>query len=358
MDILCHTFAVDRGDLARTTVLSHAEAPPAPGEVVLRVDTFALTANNTTYADLGDQLGYWRFFPAEAPWGVIPVWGFADVVASACDGIQPGERLYGYWPMATHARLTPVRVTAGSLVDASEHRQALPAAYNLYLRTAGDPAWRADLEAIQALLRPVFITSFLIDDLLGDVAPPPEQVVLTSASSKTALGLAWLLQRRGVAVAGLTSAGNLAFVEGLGCYGTVLPYDRLDALPRGLCSATVDFAGSSALRQRVRDHLDDPSAWRLAVGFTHRDATPEADPPPFFSAPDRLRQRGRDWGRDEIARRVAERWADFAPWVAQRLTVQAGRGLADVEAVYRQLLAGGVPANVGHVLSPQAQQRR
>ena len=171
MDIVNHTFAVDRGDLSRTTVLTNTEAPPAPGEVVLRVDTFALTANNTTYADLGDQLGYWRFFPVDGPWGVIPVWGFADVVASACDGIQPGERLYGYWPMATHARLTPVRVTAGSLVDASEHRQALPAAYNLYLRTAGDPAWRADLEAIQALLRPVFITSFLIDDLLGDVAP-------------------------------------------------------------------------------------------------------------------------------------------------------------------------------------------
>ena len=354
MDIVNHTFAVDRGDLSRTTVLSTPVAPPAPGEVVLRVDTFALTANNTTYADLGDQLGYWRFFPAEAPWGVIPVWGFADVIASACDGIAPGERLYGYWPMATHARLTPVRVTADSLVDASAHRQALPAAYNLYLRTTGDPAWRADLESIQALLRPVFITSFLIDDLLGDVAPPPEQVVLTSASSKTALGLAWLLHHRGVAVAGLTSPANLAFVEGLGCCGTVLPYDRLDALPRGLCTATVDFAGSGALRARLRDHLDDPTAWRLAVGFTHREATPEADPPPFFSAADRLRQRGRDWGRDEIARRVAGRWADFAPWVAGRLTVQSGRGLPDVEAVYRLLLAGGVPANVGHVLSPDS----
>ena len=352
MDILSHTFAVDRGDLSRTTVLTAPVDPPAPGEVVVRVDTFALTANNTTYADLGDRLGYWRFFPAEAPWGVVPVWGFADVVASACDGIVPGERLYGYWPTATHARITPVRVVADSLVDASEHRQALPAAYNLYLRTSGDPAWRADLEAIQALLRPVFITSFLIDDLLGDVAPPPEQVVLTSASSKTAIGLAWLLHHRGVAVAGLTSAANLAFVDGLGCHGTVLPYERLDALPRGICTAMVDFAGSGALRQRVRDHLDDTSGWRLAVGFTHREATPEPDPPPFFSAPDRLRQRGRDWGRDEIARRVAERWADFAPWVAGRLNVETGRGMDAVESVYRQLLAGAVPAHVGHVLSP------
>jgi len=34
---------------------------------------------------------------------------------------------------------------------------------------------------------------------------------------------------------------------------------------------------------------------------------------------------------------LTERWADFAPWVAQWLTVRTG----------------GVPANVGHVPSPK-----
>lgn len=87
MESVCHTFAVDRSALGRTTVLTSPVLPPGPGEVVLRVDTFALTANNTTYADLGDRLGYWRFFPQPEPWGAIPAWGFADVLSTACAGI-------------------------------------------------------------------------------------------------------------------------------------------------------------------------------------------------------------------------------------------------------------------------------
>lgn len=351
MESVCHTFAVDRSALGRTTVLTSPVLPPGPGEVVLRVDTFALTANNTTYADLGDRLGYWRFFPQPEPWGAIPVWGFADVLSTACAGIAGGERLYGYWPMATHARLLPVRITAESLIEGSEQRQALPNAYNLYLRTAGDPAWRPDREALQALLRPVFITSFLIDDMLGELAQPPYQVVLTSASSKTAIGLAWLLRRRGIPVCGLTSSANLEFVRSLDCYTATAPYDALHHLARRAGTATVDFAGSARLRERLSQHLDEPDAWRLAVGFTHRDASTEAVPPPFFSAPDRLRQRGRDWGRDEITRRVADAWNGFAPWVAEHIRVQRNRGATSVDEVYQALLGGQVAAQDGHLLS-------
>ena len=41
---------------------------PAPtdcdaGQVLLRIDRFALTANNVTYGVAGDQIGYWQFFP-------------------------------------------------------------------------------------------------------------------------------------------------------------------------------------------------------------------------------------------------------------------------------------------------------
>ena len=59
-----------------------AEAPPfAEGEARLRVERFALTANNVTYGVVGDRIGYWRFFPAsDDAWGVIPVWGTAEVI--------------------------------------------------------------------------------------------------------------------------------------------------------------------------------------------------------------------------------------------------------------------------------------
>ena len=90
-------FMVDRKDL-RSSRFSAASLPaaPAPGEVLLAIDTFALTANNITYAAFGDAMQYWNFFPAADPaWGRVPVWGFADVIASACEGVAPGERIYG-----------------------------------------------------------------------------------------------------------------------------------------------------------------------------------------------------------------------------------------------------------------------
>ena len=68
----------------------------------MKVDRFALTANNITYAVLGDQLKYWQLFPAPDGFGIVPVGGFGDVIASRHPGIAEGERLFGYFPMASH----------------------------------------------------------------------------------------------------------------------------------------------------------------------------------------------------------------------------------------------------------------
>jgi hypothetical protein len=96
------------------------------------------------------------------------VWGFGTVQASNCSDIAVGERLYGYFPMANVVDLTPGRVTAGSFFDAAPHRAELHSVYNQYMRCAADPFYTADTEDIQALLRPLFITSWLIDDFLAD----------------------------------------------------------------------------------------------------------------------------------------------------------------------------------------------
>ena len=43
----------------------------------LAIVSFALTANNITYAAFGDAMNYWQFFPVPgddgAAWGCIPV---------------------------------------------------------------------------------------------------------------------------------------------------------------------------------------------------------------------------------------------------------------------------------------------
>jgi len=97
------TIQVRKGQPAEIRCVTRADVlEAAEGEVVLRIDNFAFTANNVTYAMFGDAMHYWDFFPtADAGWGVIPVWGFATVQESAVDGIAAGERFYGYFPMAT-----------------------------------------------------------------------------------------------------------------------------------------------------------------------------------------------------------------------------------------------------------------
>src|SRR3569832_1804759 len=100
---------VKQVELAESRLVTREDAKLAGGEVRVRIDSFALTANNITYAAYGDSMSYWRFFPSgEEGWGIVPVWGFGTVVQSQHPGIAVGERLYGYWPMGDSAVLQPV----------------------------------------------------------------------------------------------------------------------------------------------------------------------------------------------------------------------------------------------------------
>ncbi|MGH7819071.1 MAG: DUF2855 family protein, partial [Candidatus Binatia bacterium] len=164
-------FLVDRTNLAECRFVS-APAPAdvelAPGDVLVAVDRFALTANNVTYAVAGDMLSYWSFFPAESGFGRIPVWGFGDVVRSNHDRVPEGERVYGYFPISSWLVIRPASVTPGGIVDGSAHRAALPPIYNQYLRTAADPMYAREHEDLLMLFRPLFLTAFLLDDFLAE----------------------------------------------------------------------------------------------------------------------------------------------------------------------------------------------
>src|SRR4249920_98606 len=98
-------FVVARDDLQQSKVIDTQlpDAANLPDDALLvKVTKFAFTANNITYAVLGDQLKYWQLFPAPKDFGNIPVWGFGEVVASKHPGIVEGEILFGYFPMSTH----------------------------------------------------------------------------------------------------------------------------------------------------------------------------------------------------------------------------------------------------------------
>jgi hypothetical protein len=347
---------VDRSDLTTTEVVEMPTPTPGPGEVVLRADRVGMTANNVTYAVFGDAMQYWDFFPAVDPaFGRVPLWGFADVEASAVPGIAEGTRLYGYLPTSSHLVVQPTKVDARGFRDASPHRQHLPSPYNGLTTTTEDPAYAVDQEDLQVLYRPLFMTSFVLADFLTDNdCFGAGSVVISSASSKTSYGTAFLLD--GVHRVGLTSAGNRAFTESLGCYDEVRTYGEIDALAEGP-AVYVDVAGDAALRRRVHERLAPVHS--AVVGASHHDAAPDlgggqdlpGGTPTFFFAPDQMRKRSADWGPDGVEVRHAEAWARFAPVVAGWVDVTVGTGPEGLDAAWHEVLAGTTPPRTGHVVA-------
>ena len=370
------TFQVRKDQLHSTRLVEAPDAPLADGQVRVRIARFALTANNITYAAFGEAMQYWQFFPV-APdaettptspaWGCIPVWGFASVVQSLHPGVAVAERLYGYWPMATHAVLQPVRLSAGSFSDGAAHRAALHAVYNSYQRCSSDAFYSADTEPLQALLRPLFLTAWLIDDFLADnqffgstAGGQRAVMLLSSASSKTAFATAAQLARRPeVEVVGLTSAANLAFCQSLGVYSRVLTYEQLDTLPVDTPCVYVDFAGSGPLRQAVHARFGR-LAYSCSIGGTHvaelggaRDLP--GPRPTLFFAPAQVKKRSADWGPASFGARLVAAWHGFRNQVASAtppwVVVQQHSGPQAVQAAYATVLAGKGDARLGHMLS-------
>ena len=267
-------FLLAKDDLHRTRFVDTPTPELESGQVLLTVDAFGLTSNNITYAMFGTAMSYWSFFPAQEGWGRIPVWGFAEVSASRHDAVELATRVYGYLPPSTELVVSPERVGAHGFIDGSDHRSALPPVYNAYLRVDSDPVYDADTEDEQMLLRPLFFTSYLIDDFLTDSGLfGASAVVLSSASSKTASALAFLLAGRpGVEVVGLTSPRSIEFARSIDVYDRVVAYEELSSLERQR-AVYVDMAGDAAVRDRVHEHYGDAAR---PLGCRWRD-TPRSD---------------------------------------------------------------------------------
>lgn len=371
-------FLVRKDQLASTHMRHTPDQPLRPGEVRLRIERFALTSNNITYAAFGAAMNYWNFFPVAGgdevsqDWGRIPVWGFASVVQSLHPAVAVGETLYGYFPMSSHVVLAPQRVTPDGFADGAAHRAALHPVYNQYLRTGRDPFYTAQTQDLQALLRPLFITSWLIDDFLADnhffgIQAEPQAdaksaglLLLSSASSKTAYGTAFqLAQRSGLTVVGLTSPANIAFCESLGCYQQVLSYAQLDQLDAQQPCIYIDFAGNASLRHAIHSRFTQLK-FSSSIGGTHVDQLGGAQGLPgpratLFFAPAQIKKRHADWGAALLGQRLVASWQAFlarvsdpqAPW----LQVQQHQGADAVQAVYQAVLAGQCPPQDGHMLS-------
>jgi hypothetical protein len=352
-------FEVKKADWKQTRFVEGALPELAPGQVLFRVDRFALTANNITYAVVGDALGYWRFFPCAEGWGRIPVMGFADVIRSTHPEVKEGTRCFGFYPMGRHLVIQPGAVSPAQIVDAAPHRAGLAPAYAQYLPTGGDAVYAERREDQILLMRGLFMTSFLADDFLAESGyRGARSVLISSASSKTSIALAFQVKQGGRARAiGLTSARNAEFVRKLGFYDQVVLYDQVSSLAKEP-AVFVDMAGDGAVTAAVHRHFADALAYDCAIGATHWSAgrANEGLPgpkPEFFFAPAQIVKRSKEWGPRGLSQRIAAAWTKFCDASDAWLHVVRGSGREALERVYQDTLAARTHPADGHILSLQ-----
>jgi hypothetical protein len=208
------------------------------------------------------------------------------------------------------------------------------------------------------LLRPLFFTSFLIDDQLDDDGLATRgPVIVSSASSKTSIAAAFLLaQREDVELVGLTSARSTEFVDGLGIYDRTVSYDEIDSLERGPATY-VDVSGDGDVRQAVHSHFGDELVHSMGVGATHWEEIGAGagelpgPAPAFFFAPTRVTKRAEDWGRAGLETRVADVWHPFCEWIDGWLETIPGEGFDGLQSAWTEVLEGRVEPKNAHVVT-------
>jgi hypothetical protein len=350
-------FEVRKSDWSQTRFVEGPVPALGPGQALLRVDRFAVTANNVSYALSGDLLGYWRFFPCAEGWGRIPVMGYADVIRSTHPEVREGTRCFGFYPMGRHLVIQPGAVSPAQIVDGASHRAGLAPAYAQYLPTTGDALWSEKREDQILLMRGLFMTSFLADDFLAEQGwRGARSVLISSASSKTSIALAFQVKQAGrVRAVGLTSARNLDFVRRLGFYDEVVTYDEIPALPVEP-AVFVDMAGDGAVTAAVHRRFGDALAYDCTIGATHWSADRKNDglpgpKPEFFFAPAQIVKRSKDWGPQVLGQRIAAAWTTFCDASDAWLHVVRSRGREGLERVYQDTLAGRTHPADGHIVS-------
>ncbi|MGI9600370.1 MAG: DUF2855 family protein [Acidimicrobiales bacterium] len=339
------TLQVHRTDIDTTRIDTTPTAALSPGQARFAIESFALTANNISYASAGAFLGYWDFYPVDEPWGQVPAMGHAELVECTVDGVEPGGRYFGFFPMADEV-VVDAEANGGGLWASGDHRAPHAAVYRQYSDLRTDPTHDPDREDQVALMRGLFMTSFLAEDMLADTNNRgAAATVVTSASSKTSIALAWCLQQRGTRAIGLTSARNVDFVTGLGCYDQVVTYDNIGDLDGSEAATVVDMAGNGAVLHQVHSHYGDQLACSVTVGATHHDADRPTDAlpgptPEFFFAPGQIEKRNADWGPGEVMARIGASWSRFADFSDGWLEVVRCQGPDAVTAAYDDVVNG------------------
>ena len=358
-DQIVSTLEVRKDQWSDTRVVTEPLSTElSENEVLLKIDSFALTANNISYAGAGDLLGYWRFFPASEGWGRIPAMGWAEVIASAHPNIQTGERVWGFFPFSTHLQILAGSVKPDGFHDISAHRADLAPVYARFERASANPIYDAAREDRDSLLRGLFMTSWLVDDFMDvNKCFGANACLITSASSKTSIALGYCVKKRGAMKSiGITSPGNVAFCEALGCYDRVVTYDAVATLDASEPVVVVDMAGSASVLSDLHHHYGDNMKYSCRIGATHYEEMGAVDnlpgaTPEFFFAPGHIQTRSAEIGATKLMVSMGGDFAGFRADSENWLTVEYSRGAEAAEATYQAVLTGKTNPASGQIVS-------
>ncbi|MEM7493721.1 MAG: DUF2855 family protein [Pseudomonadota bacterium] len=349
---------ISKADLRETSWQPAPETELKAGYARLKVEAFALTANNVTYAAFGGPpMNYWGFYPSsDGAYGRVPVWGFATVIESGVEGVTVGEKVYGYLPVSETFDIEVGKIKEDGFSDVVEHRAALSPIYNRYTRTSADPSYSPDYENQQMLFRPLYMTGWMICDSLIE-GVDLETVVISSASSKTAIATAHSVKARtNMKTIGLTSAGNKAFTQATGLYDEVLTYDQASDVS-GDNAAYVDFVGRPALTETLHATLGDTLKRSLVIGVTDWEAERTMQPPStgptpeFFFVPDYAANRAKALKPGELDQMVGRDLMAFYPASKAFVTPKPIAGKDAIAEAWTATLDGKIPPNEGLICS-------
>lgn len=368
MSDLSYCLQLNLEDFRDTSIAEGYKISPdalEDGQVLVRVDKLALTSNSISYVIAGKSglLPYLDLFPSPAGSAQVPCWGYADVVHSKHSDVLEGERLYGFFPIASHVILAPGKITERQFTDTAPHRAAIAPFYNEYSYARREPGYAPAFEDTIMLFRPLFGTSYLLQSFLEDHDFfGAQSVVISSASAKTAMGFGYLLRKHHgerIKVIGITSRRNKDFVMGLNAYDSVLTYDEIEHLEKGQKTAFFDVAGNSEVAQRVHLRLGDSIKYSGHVGQTHWDAGSEETaqtlpgaPPAFWSGPDQVMALRERHGAAGMGKLIQAEMIEFLTTAYGWINTVPSDGAHDVEQRLKVMLDGQIKANEGVVLRP------
>lgn len=248
------------------------------------------------------------------------------------------------------------------------------------------------------LYRPLFWTSYWCEDWLHSTQcykpseHSPLSILISSASSKTAFCLAYLIKKRiqsgelrDVKVVGLTSTRNVGFTQKLGLYDEVYDYSTFRQSkafqgdkPRSWIY--IDVAGNDGLNAQVREHFETSKAHRLiknvALGVTNLEPNASAsddmkwahntfDPTAqgiaapdvrwpiveHFFMPEWLNVRKHQLPISDIFQRQQTAWTDLMRDCTKWVALEPVYGADEVKEAYLRLVKEGLGPSKGLIWS-------